>query len=374
MEVLFPVQYSGYFLLIIGAVFSLVVSVLYYGEGRKGVNSLFFFMLYFWLVVFSFLTWNTLFTNSAFLLSGYVCLFAYLKRYSIPFKAVYWVMAAIQWGVFLGTQQEPGAQKAIGTLVSLGLLSALIFCVILKSANFENKGESLSLVATGYNAIAAGIILPYVLLTKSDSGYIFALLLSNAFSLSILFGAVLSTFLYDSILENKKLSVTDELSGLHNRRYFVLQGQLQITQAQRHMMPISLLVCDIDNFKAINDNHGHATGDEAIKVFAAVLKEQLRMEDIVARIGGEEFAVVMPSTDLSQARLTAERIRGEIAKHTATLASTTPAFTVSFGLCDLSGKSIDEGLKCADTALYKAKDNGRNRVEVSSGTPVLARI
>lgn len=300
MEVLFPVHYSGYFLLVIGAVFSLVISIVYYRDGYKGFNSLFFFTLYFWVVVFSFLTWNTVFTNSAFLLSGYVCLLAYWKRYAVEFKNIYWLLIIIQWGVFVSTQQSPGAHKALGTLINLGILSFVIFFTIIRSANFDNKGEMLSLVATGYNAFAGIVFLPFILLTMEPATYIFALLISNAFSLSILFGAVLSTFLYDSIIENKKLSITDELSGLHNRRYFISQGQKEADKARQNGSPISLMICDIDNFKQINDIYGHSVGDKSIVVFADLIKSHLRKNDIVARIGGEEFAAIMPSCKVEQ--------------------------------------------------------------------------
>lgn len=162
-----------------------------------------------------------------------------------------------------------------------------------------------------------------------------------------------------------ELATTDSLTGLHNRRYFMDTATQEFERARRYQTPLSLLMIDADRFKSINDRFGHHIGDEVLKALAMIGQRQLRETDLFARLGGEEFAILLPQTDLADARVVAERLRQTIAEHTVDTEQGLLNFTVSLGLSSLSPVTadLDDLLRQADVALYQAKQNGRNRVE-----------
>ncbi|HQP50300.1 MAG TPA: diguanylate cyclase [Spirochaetota bacterium] len=164
-------------------------------------------------------------------------------------------------------------------------------------------------------------------------------------------------------LEN--LAITDELTGLINRRYFTEAGENEISQAERHARPISLLMMDIDHFKTVNDTWGHAAGDLILQEVTAACASSLRGSDLFARWGGEEFTLLLPETDHKHAMLIAERLREKIAALKIAWEDTTITVTASFGVNSIiktEGVSLDEMIQKADRALYRAKAGGRNRV------------
>lgn len=160
------------------------------------------------------------------------------------------------------------------------------------------------------------------------------------------------------------LSTTDSLTGAYNRRYFMDAAAREFKQFQRHHTPLSLMVMDIDYFKRINDNFGHAVGDEAIKAFVDASLSNLRREDVLGRMGGEEFAVLLPQTKLESATAIAERLRRQVASLVIDAKGGQARFTVSIGVTQATASdiSIETGLNRADRALYEAKATGRNRV------------
>ncbi len=167
-------------------------------------------------------------------------------------------------------------------------------------------------------------------------------------------------------LRLREISETDALTGLSNRRHFIDVAGEAIPAAQREGGALSLLMVDIDHFKRINDTFGHAAGDNALRLLGATLKESTRQADCVARLGGEEFAILLPGATAAIAHDIAERI----CRHTATLAVLDDAgrsfgFTVSIGLAALAAADSrpEDLLARADAALYRAKRAGRNRVE-----------
>lgn len=171
--------------------------------------------------------------------------------------------------------------------------------------------------------------------------------------------------LRNKLEESVEMALTDSLTGLYNRRY--MEGHLNtlVEEAVQRGKPLSILVSDIDYFKAVNDSHGHDAGDSVLKQFAARLKRNVRGIDLACRFGGEEFIVVMPDTDLSKAYLVAERLRQCIARQAFTLPDGQILdVTASMGVSALEG--IDDTpealIKRADQALYSAKKDGRNRV------------
>jgi diguanylate cyclase (GGDEF)-like protein len=165
----------------------------------------------------------------------------------------------------------------------------------------------------------------------------------------------------------KAQAVTDELTGLANRRRFMEVVELELKRAERFQSPLGLLLVDLDDFKLVNDRFGHGTGDEVLRALSDVFRESLRDVDLAARLGGEEFAVLLPETDYSGAAGVAERLRASL----ASLELATPdgegfGVTASFGVAVYpEAQSVDELLRTADAALYRAKAEGKNRVALA---------
>jgi diguanylate cyclase (GGDEF)-like protein len=161
-----------------------------------------------------------------------------------------------------------------------------------------------------------------------------------------------------------ELATLDSLTGLVNRRAFFERTETARLLAARLHSPIALMMIDIDHFKRINDDFGHATGDEALCVFASTAREALRDHDIMGRLGGEEFALVLPGTDLDGALQAAERLRNAIAAAVLPIRGVDYGMTVSIGVVVIDREEhITAALARADNALYAAKSGGRDRVE-----------
>lgn len=167
-----------------------------------------------------------------------------------------------------------------------------------------------------------------------------------------------------------ELARTDELTGINNRRAFTDLGEQELQEARRYDRPLALVAFDIDRFKAINDTFGHAAGDRVLHAIGTELRRVVRAPDIAGRLGGEEFAVLLPETDETKALLFAERLRADFAALAVSYDNTTIRFTCSFGVATRTEdlKALDALLNRADGAMYRAKDAGRNRV-VSAQTP-----
>lgn len=170
------------------------------------------------------------------------------------------------------------------------------------------------------------------------------------------------------VAELEELASRDPLTGVSNRRHFDRLAALELDHARRMGRAFSLLVLDIDHFKRINDSHGHAAGDLALKAFANVCRDTLREPDILGRVGGEEFAVALPNTGIDGALVIAERLRAAVEALSVTLPDGTKVgFTVSIGLVSSGpGPAANAGelMQRADEALYVSKRGGRNRVSV----------
>lgn len=155
----------------------------------------------------------------------------------------------------------------------------------------------------------------------------------------------------------------DELTGLFNRRHFLALAEQEWQRAQRYKRPLSLLMLDIDLFKSINDRHGHDTGDRVLATVAQFCQESTRPADIVARLGGEEFAVLLPETRQQDGSALAERLRQRIAALRIPAGAAEIATSVSIGVSEAAlAMDVPELIKQADIALYTAKQSGRNRV------------
>ena len=164
----------------------------------------------------------------------------------------------------------------------------------------------------------------------------------------------------------RELASTDVLSSLLNRRAFLQQCASASAQCQRHARPYAMLMIDIDYFKRINDTYGHHVGDEVIRAVGQLLQEHARESDITGRLGGEEFAVMLPETSLEDAMRVARRLHAAVTELRLELAEANELrFTSSIGVADASmdERSVETLLQRADSALYQAKRNGRNRIE-----------
>jgi two-component system cell cycle response regulator len=167
------------------------------------------------------------------------------------------------------------------------------------------------------------------------------------------------------IEETRLLALTDGLTGLYNRRHATKRLAEEIARARRNNKGLCVAMCDVDHFKAINDEFGHSAGDRVLQQIATSLTEYVRRNDIVARWGGEEFLVIFSEIKLTAARIVAERLRGRLA-NTPQVEGGPQQISVSIGLSMLRpGVTADALIEQADQALYRAKARGRNRVEVA---------
>jgi two-component system cell cycle response regulator len=162
------------------------------------------------------------------------------------------------------------------------------------------------------------------------------------------------------------MAITDALTGLYNRRYMESHLCALVSQAAARGKSLTALMLDIDYFKSVNDTHGHDAGDDVLREFATRIKKSIRGIDMACRLGGEEFVIIMPETDVAVAAIVAERLRRRIASEPFMVAggSSMLEITISIGIATLEAADDSAGtiLKRADQALYRAKRDGRNRV------------
>jgi len=175
--------------------------------------------------------------------------------------------------------------------------------------------------------------------------------------------------LREELEHSRQQATTDALTGLLNRRAFDEVIHQATEDANMDQEPLSLLMVDIDHFKQVNDNHGHLVGDKVIRYIAGQLRKNVKGKDTVARIGGEEFAVMLPNTNLDHARIVAESIRKTVAhSQLKRMDNQSPigSVTISIGTTNYRpGEGIDQFIQRADEALYISKNAGRNRVSIA---------
>ena len=166
--------------------------------------------------------------------------------------------------------------------------------------------------------------------------------------------------------ELRIMANTDALTGVNNRRRFLEIFEDEIRRAKRTGHPLSFMMLDIDRFKTVNDRYGHAVGDQALRHFAGVLQGSFREIDVIGRLGGEEFGVILPDTSAQNAAVVAERLRSIVESREIKAAGNTFYITVSIGAAQMkAGESGYQLIARADAAMYAAKQSGRNRVEMA---------
>jgi diguanylate cyclase (GGDEF)-like protein len=173
----------------------------------------------------------------------------------------------------------------------------------------------------------------------------------------------------------EKLATTDTMTGLFNRGHFLSLAKAEWSRFQRYCRPLSVLMIDIDHFKTVNDRYGHAVGDEALIAVANACRTGKRDPDIVGRLGGEEFAMLLPETDLPRAQIVADRLVKNVARHRLRAHNVHFTVTVSIGVAaaTLSMPGFEALLHAADQALYRAKSKGRN-CSVAWSAPVAPKL
>jgi len=171
-------------------------------------------------------------------------------------------------------------------------------------------------------------------------------------------------------LELRQLATTDSLTGAMTRRGFMREAQQAFERACRYRHPLSCIMLDIDHFKSVNDRHGHGIGDRVLRSVTASCRLVIRAVDGLGRLGGEEFAVILPETDAAAAEIIAERLRQQIGETVTPTDAGALRVTASLGVATMSPNvlDVDALLRDADDALYKAKSSGRNRVVVAESS------
>lgn len=164
----------------------------------------------------------------------------------------------------------------------------------------------------------------------------------------------------------REMALKDALTGIYNHANFHERLLSEIARAQRFSSQVSLVLIDIDDFRAFNEQHGHIVGDQALVVLGQIIRTYLRRYDVPARYGGEEFAVILPDTSLEDAQKVAERIRATVVEREIATGHATTHFTISLGLAHFPAQADSAMVlvACAEAALQQAKHSGKNRSEI----------
>jgi diguanylate cyclase (GGDEF)-like protein len=287
---------------------------------------------------------------------------------SVAAALIYWVIVAL-WLTVLGTiiffyvrnPQVFGATRLLLAVLSIDTLRNI----------FENVyfglyfGSTYGILPSGLAAVLGHPILLIVpkLLNVVAGSVVLSLLLWRWLPLAVKERGQAEQRASD--LET--LAAVDFLTGIYNRRHFEMLARAELARCQRYMRPLSLLMIDIDHFKAINDQLGHAAGDRVLQNVAAICRAEKRDSDVVARVGGEEFAVMLAETTETAAVQFAERLRQQVRNSTPTVYGEKVGVTVSIGVAGASIRTsgVELLMRQADQALYEAKQLGRDRVTVA---------
>ncbi|MDJ0749135.1 MAG: GGDEF domain-containing protein [Woeseiaceae bacterium] len=256
-------------------------------------------------------------------------------------------------------------------------LSALMIIRYRDKANAAEWAAALSMILFGISqGIAAGIGLlqgaggddPY---RDFYLHYNFITLPAGYIATSMFVVLMLASDISERM---KEIAIRDELTGLFNRRGFKEYGSLAFNHARRNGTALSIIMTDIDRFKYINDKYGHAAGDSALEHFSKLLGEARRSEDVIARVGGEEFALLLPGVELRDAMAIADQLCAKVGSTPMETTSVGLPMTSSFGVAAISAgdRTLDELVLRADRALYRSKRGGRNQVDLESSQLVLA--
>ena len=224
------------------------------------------------------------------------------------------------------------------------------------------------LVVTWYEGIGMGIVFTVsamalrMAIELDQANISVGISLLNQLSFAVVAGIAMLAYrrLRSSQQELSRLATQDQLTGVLNARAFADRLTQELERNRRYPRPLSLLYLDLDDFKVINDSHGHQTGDGVLRLVADAMRTSVRQSDIVGRLGGDEFAVLMPETDAPLADAAAKRLAASL----RTVFKGTPSVTASIGVvsCSATDANTDDLLRRADQAMYDAKKLGKDRV------------
>ena len=283
--------------------------------------------------------------------------------------------------VFWTTVVQPHAGLSAAILPFVGAISLFLSAVmIIRHREQTRVAEWASAITMMIFSLVQLPVALYIYGLGPDRDTVMSLLFSNPSVMLLPAGFVgmamfvifmLASDLYEDM---KEIAVRDQLTGLLNRRGFGEQSVVAYATARRTVQPVSVIAADIDHFKLVNDEFGHNIGDKALVHFARLLTADRRVEDIVARIGGEEFVLVLPGTDIVEATSIADELCERLALSPMGVDERNVVMTASFGVAAISDKDVSLGdvIIKADRALYRSKRAGRNRVDLESSQTLRA--
>ena len=264
---------------------------------------------------------------------------------------------------------------SLATFIPLGLL-VQDFLQRLRRTYAIGTLTSIALAAPVLLTLGAFVVRAAVLtyseftgIVELDTGSNFDIVITLLFLVFLgMFNFSLYTLVLGSLIRRlENLSSTDQLTGLYNRRFVMERLEEEYARFQRSGQSYAVIMMDLDHFKKVNDNHGHAAGDQVLREVAQRLRQSVRSTDTLARMGGEEFLLLLPMNDIDGALIHAGRIRKRIAADPVRFGTLEISITMSLGVAEVfsSDRAPDAVVNRADAALYRAKDNGRNRVEMA---------
>lgn len=260
------------------------------------------------------------------------------------YQSPYFIMQAIAAGIVVQSQARSALDNVLAALLAASGLQFLSKPFVFQALGGTGSAPDQYLQTT------------YAMFSQS-MGTVFAMAVALM---------LLVILVRDVLADANARSETDVLSGLLNRRGFEAHSAAALQETRRLGTPVSLVISDLDHFKSINDNFGHAAGDRVINAFAGFLRSAMAEHHVAGRIGGEEFAILMPGTNLVAARLFAEGARNAVATLAVESLPPTKRFTASFGVAELAAsENITELMERADKALYLAKNSGRDCVKIA---------
>ena len=250
-------------------------------------------------------------------------------------------------------------------LVSVGVPLLLGVQRVRMGVKEGRANDKYLLIAIGLTLVTVLIATPvYLVAGNQDKVLQVVVSFSSAIAIEIVFMIAFALSIMQSLVARLRSQIyEDPLTGCKNRHYFYEIAPQFLAHAKRSHHPLSVVACDIDHFKSVNDQYGHVVGDKALKEFANILRRELRQEDALIRMGGEEFLVLSPGCDINQATRLAERLRHSVSASEICYKEHRLTLTASFGVIQINhDEDIFRGIRDADNALYQAKLSGRNQV------------
>ena len=308
---------------------------------------------------------------------------AFLSRHDLQtpnrLLNLYWMLATA--GAFVASVIYENAMLL--ALISCTVGSAMLFTISFKLRTIENKSVvdwyvPRVLFVTGAAMLSHSVYIilqkPYIdiaLFTLSQTWIVVNMVvIMQCCAVAV---AITMFFVSDSLTMASDRAMKDELSGLQRRERFEELAFETLDKAKRSGVPVSLVVCDLDHFKIINDTYGHLAGDEVIKAFGAIMRQTARSTDVLGRIGGEEFALFLWNTDQTGAKLFSQQLRSALSNLDLSEVIGDRNCTASFGISQWNGTDdYRELFALSDKALYHAKHSGRDCVKIAQATAPLA--